>query len=69
MMSVKDAADRLGISKMTLYRMIHEDGFPAARMRGRYVVPVRVVDEIIRKVIDAQSTVDVSEWIKRHYAP
>lgn len=69
MMSVKDAAARLGVSKMTLYRMIHENGFPAAQMRGRYAVPARVVDEIIRAVGCARSTVDVAEWVKHHHRP
>ena len=65
--SVKEAARRLSVSKMTLYRMIHAKEFPAIQLRGRYSVPAAVVDEIVREAAITGSTVDVSEWVKRNH--
>ena len=42
---VKEAAGFLGVSTMTLYRMIREQQFPAVRLRTRWIVPVEAVSE------------------------
>ncbi|WP_279538298.1 helix-turn-helix domain-containing protein [Labedaea rhizosphaerae] len=59
-----EAAEKLRVSKMTIYRMISEGEFPAIRLRGRYSVPRGPIDAIIRQAIVTNSTVDVSEWTK-----
>ena len=41
-----ESAALLGVSKMTLYRMIREKKFPALRIRTRHVVPVCVLEAV-----------------------
>jgi excisionase family DNA binding protein len=43
---VKEAASALGVSTMTLYRMIQERQFPALRLRSRWIVPADAVGEL-----------------------
>ena len=44
--SVPDTAAILGMSEVTLYRAIRDGQFPAIKVRGRYVVPSRVLDDM-----------------------
>jgi excisionase family DNA binding protein len=44
--TVAEAAGLLGVSEPTLYRAIRAGEFPAVRVRGRYVVPAKAIDQI-----------------------
>ena len=44
--TVAQAADLLGLSESTLFRAIRAGEFPAIKVRGRYVVPAKAIDEM-----------------------
>lgn len=44
--TVAEVAAVLGLSEPTVYRAIRAGEFPAIRVRGRYVVPARAIDEM-----------------------
>jgi excisionase family DNA binding protein len=44
--TVAEAAGLLGLSEPTLYRAIRGGEFPAIKVRGRYVVPAKAIDEM-----------------------
>ena len=44
--TVAEAAGLLGLSEPTLYRAIRAGEFPAIKVRGRYVVPAKAIDEM-----------------------
>ncbi|MFI6331983.1 helix-turn-helix domain-containing protein [Micromonospora chersina] len=44
--SVAETASILGMSEVTLYRAIHAGQFPAIRVRGRLVIPSRIIDDM-----------------------
>jgi DNA binding domain, excisionase family len=43
---VAEAAALLGVSGPTLYRAIRTGEFPAIKVRGRYVVPAKAIDDL-----------------------
>jgi excisionase family DNA binding protein len=47
--SVTEAAQRLGVGPMTLYREIAEGKLPAIRIRDRVLVPKVVLDWLVEK--------------------
>jgi len=59
--TVKEAAKVLRCDPATLYRAIREDAFPAVRIRTRYVVPAKVIDQMIAEAIETGSMVDVAK--------
>ncbi|GAA0242887.1 hypothetical protein GCM10010492_47660 [Saccharothrix mutabilis subsp. mutabilis] len=59
--TVREAARLMRIDPSTLYRAIREDAFPAVRVRTRYVVPARAVEEIIRRVVESGGVLDVAD--------
>jgi len=58
--SVAEAANLLGLSEPTLYRAIRADEFPAIRVRNRYVVPAKAIDELEATAL-ASGLVDVAD--------
>jgi excisionase family DNA binding protein len=44
--TVSEAAELLRVSEVTLYREIRLNRFPALKIRGRYVVPAKAIDEL-----------------------
>lgn len=60
--SVADTAALLGMSEVTLYRAIHDGQFPAVKVRGRYVVPARIIDEMESAAL-AGRLVDSAEFV------
>lgn len=44
--NAQEAADLLGVSQVTVYRMIRGGELPAIPMRGRYVIPAAVIDRL-----------------------
>ncbi len=55
--SVQDAAEMLGISKHTLYRLIHSDELPHIFLGGRYVIPLVVIERMLADAMDASTEV------------
>ena len=45
--SVAEVAEIFRMSSMTVYRAIAAGEFPAVRIRGRWIVPARAVEELI----------------------
>ena len=60
--SVAEAARILGTSTMTLYRAIADQEFPAVRIRGRLIVPVRAVESMIESAMATSGVVDSADW-------
>lgn len=46
---VQNVADMFHMSRMTVYRAIRSGELPAVRIRGRWLVPARIVDALIAK--------------------
>lgn len=44
--TVSEVAKLLGLSDPTVYRAIREGEFPAIRVRGRYVIPAKAIDQL-----------------------
>lgn len=61
-LSVAAAAGILGVSEVTLYRAIHAGEFPAVRIRGRLIVPTRVIDAMADAAVTDHAVVDASSW-------
>lgn len=49
--AVRHAAKVLGVSRMTIYRLIEDGQFPAVRIRSRLVVPIAVLDQLEEEAI------------------
>jgi excisionase family DNA binding protein len=47
----------LGMAPMTLYRAIHAGEFPAVKIRGRYVIPARALEQMEQAALDTQGLV------------
>lgn len=51
MLSIKQAAQQIGVSVRTFYRMMADGQFPPAKkIRGRSVVPVQFVYDYLNKL-------------------
>ncbi len=58
--TVAEAASLLRVDRATLYRAIREDGFPAVRVRSRYVIPAVAVDRLAADAVASGGCVDVA---------
>ncbi|MBO4299938.1 MAG: helix-turn-helix domain-containing protein [Clostridia bacterium] len=47
--SVSELGKALGIGRNNAYALIHREGFPAVRIGGRVIVPVKELEEWLRK--------------------
>lgn len=56
--TVRQAAKILTVDPATLYRAIREDGFPAVRIRSRYVIPSAVLDRLVSEAAETGGLVD-----------
>ena len=63
-LNVSEAAWLLRLSRMTLYRAIHDDEFPAVRIRGRYIVPTKAIEEMIAAALAEGRPVDAADWVR-----
>jgi excisionase family DNA binding protein len=59
--TVAETARILRVDVATIYRAIREDAFPAVRLRTRYVIPVRAVEELVQRAADSGGVVDVAQ--------
>ncbi|MEU5690568.1 helix-turn-helix domain-containing protein [Actinosynnema sp. NPDC020468] len=58
--TVAEAARILRVDAATVYRAIRENAFPAVRLRTRYVVPARAVEELAEQAAASGEVVDVA---------
>ena len=61
-LSVDAVATVLGMSNVTLYRAIHEGQFPAIKIRGRYVIPAKILDQMEDAAIASGALVNSADW-------
>lgn len=54
-------AKAVGIGEASVYRAIHAGNLPALKWGGRYVVPTRVLDQLVEAVMSGE-LVDLDEW-------
>jgi excisionase family DNA binding protein len=59
--TVREAAKILRCNVNTLYRAIHDDAFPAIRIRNRFVVPAVAVEQLAQRALEQGSCVDVAQ--------
>jgi len=57
---VAEVARLLRVDAATIYRAIREDGFPAIRVRSRYVIPAAAVQELADRATETGGCVDVA---------
>ncbi|KIR63545.1 helix-turn-helix domain-containing protein [Micromonospora haikouensis] len=62
--SVSEVAAILGMSEVTLYRAIHAGQFPAIKVRGRLVIPARVLDDMEESALTT-GLVDAEDYTRR----
>jgi excisionase family DNA binding protein len=62
---VAEAAEMIGVSYNTLWRAVREDEFPAVRVRGRIVIPVRAVEMLFDSACATGELVDAAAWTAR----
>lgn len=60
--NVKEAAQILRVSKMTIYRAIKEGTFPAVTIRGRFTIPAQAIDNMEEAAIARLEPVDAEEF-------
>jgi excisionase family DNA binding protein len=60
--AVAEAADLLGLSEPTLYRAIRAGEFPAIRVRNRYVVPAKAIDDLESSAL-ASGLVNAADYV------
>lgn len=46
--TVKEAADALGVSRTTMYSVIHREGFPTLKVGGRRLISRELLTEWVR---------------------
>jgi excisionase family DNA binding protein len=60
-LSVAETADLLGLSASTVQRAIRAGDFPAIKIRGRYVVPAKALDDLENAALD-RGLVDIEGY-------
>lgn len=48
-LSVAEAARELGISRPTMYQLIHREGFPVFRIGNRFIIPRDLLTEWVNE--------------------
>jgi excisionase family DNA binding protein len=61
-LSIAELASELGMSQMTLYRVIAAGEFPAVRIGRRLFIPARVLDEMFEAALSTGRTVTAADW-------
>jgi excisionase family DNA binding protein len=54
-------AKAVGVGTASVYRAIHDGNLPALKFGGRYVVPARVLDQLVEAVMGGE-LVDLDDW-------
>src|SRR5262249_45213920 len=64
--TVREAAAELRVNKNTLYRAIHDGAFPAVKIRSRFVVPVKAIDQLLERALETGQPVDPARIAAEH---
>ena len=62
-MSVGAVARSLGMSEATMYRAVRAGEFPAVRVRGRYVIPGKVLDALEDAAMTSGTMIDAADYV------
>ena len=66
--TVRETAEALRVDPATIYRAIRDNAFPAVRLRGRYVIPVRAVEELADRAVESGGCLDVADLARERAA-
>jgi excisionase family DNA binding protein len=61
--NVREVAQMFRMSRMTVYRAIASKELAAVRMRGRWLVPARVIDALIEQAVNEQGDGEDAAWL------
>ena len=61
LLSVAQVASEVGISQMSLYRLIRAGELPAVRLGGRIFVPAKVIEQLSEAAMASGGTVSAAE--------
>lgn len=61
-LSVAEFALEVGMSQMTVYRLIDKGEIPAVRLGRRLVVPGGVLEQLAAAALSNGGTVNVADW-------
>ena len=64
-LTVAEAAELLRVDTSTLYRAIRAEEFPAVRIRARYLIPTKVIDELVDDAIASANTPAAAGVLRR----
>jgi excisionase family DNA binding protein len=59
--SVDEFAAAVGIGEMSVYRAIHAGRLPAIKFGGRYLVPIKALDNLVEAAMAAGGLVDLED--------
>lgn len=59
--TVAETAHLLGLSESTMFRAIRSGEFAAIKVRGRYVVPAKIIDSLEQSAL-TKGLVDSAAW-------
>ena len=62
LLSIAEFAQVVGMSQMTIYRLIAASQMPAVRIGKRLFVPGRVLDDLSAAALASGTTVSVADW-------
>lgn len=60
--AVAEVAELLGLSEPTVYRAIRAGELAAIKVRGRYVVPAKVIDQMESDALASSAQVDAADY-------
>jgi len=61
--SVTQVAQMFGMAPVTVYRAIRAGQFPAVRIRGRLIIPAKVVEAMADAAAIEHTVVDAAGWV------
>lgn len=61
--SVAEVARMFGTCEATIRRAIYAGEFPAVKIRGRYIVPAKALDEMVDAAMASRAMVDPANWV------
>lgn len=67
--NVAEVARMFNMSDMTFYRAIQDGQFPAVRVRGRFAIPAKAIDEMIDFAVANNVVVDAASWVPTEGVP
>ena len=59
---IAEAAKMIGVSYNTLWRAIHDNQFPAVRIRDRILVPLRAIEMLFDAACNSGELIDSAAW-------